>query len=188
MHGHQKGKRRTTPTSSLTRYYLSCVAVTVWRQALGPRLLSARQTAQSMPSLPPCIGQRPLVWSGACPTHGCSPSKTSWPWNASQRCRCGACTWIPAHDVENMTQTGARTIMRSALPGCGRYCCSEVWCWSRTCDTAWRMVMRTTKGRGDAVCRTVWNFYSLQLKLDEIRSTRRMLLQPHGLTHSALRV
>ena len=38
--------------------------------------------------------------SGACPTRGCSPSKTSWPWNASQKCRCSACTWTPAHGGE----------------------------------------------------------------------------------------
>ena len=62
MHGHRRGKRRTTPTSSLTRCYRSCVAATVWRQVLGPRPLSARQTGRSTPSLPGCIGQRPLAW------------------------------------------------------------------------------------------------------------------------------
>ena len=31
----------------------------------------------------------------------------------------------------------------------------EVLCWSRACDTAWPMVMRTTKGHGGAVCRAV---------------------------------
>ena len=71
-------------------------------------------------------------------------------WNASQACRCSAYTWTPAHDVENMTRMGVRTIMRSSRPGCGRCCCSEVLCWSRACGTAWPMVMRTMKERGGA--------------------------------------
>ena len=61
-----------------------------YRVAAGRALrrLSGRQTGRFTPSLPGCVGQTPSVWSGACPTPGWIPSRTTWPWHRALRCPC----------------------------------------------------------------------------------------------------